>query len=241
MDTLYDAAAEVLSSRRLTEFVSPPKALRIQSNHDEEKRQRSAILVVQKMGNWGRFGLQPLRVSSQHEGESVASLTFTTLKGGHFDGQIAITVERTKKDTLVIQIRLGIPKKGRKVPLVLSRLSCCCCCCLRHATLLTPDVSHFHISQLNEKVATQVVDAIAQSIQKSITTQTRQTLARKSQGKRYHSNYESRTKEKRQIRFENERKAEEMAKDRRRKWQRQNPDAGRYRPSGDRMKSPNNC
>jgi uncharacterized protein (UPF0548 family) len=208
MDTLYDAAAEVLSSRRLTEFVSPPKALRIQSNHDEEKRQRSAILVVQKMGNWGRFGLQPLRVSSQHEGESVASLTFTTLKGGHFDGQIAITVERTKKDTLVIQIRLGIPKKGRK---------------------------------LNEKVATQVVDAIAQSIQKSITTQTRQTLARKSQGKRYHSNYESRTKEKRQIRFENERKAEEMAKDRRRKWQRQNPDAGRYRPSGDRMKSPNNC
>jgi hypothetical protein len=32
-----------------------------------------------------------------------------------------------------------------------------------------------------------------------------------------------------------------MAKDRRRKWQRQNPDAGRYRPSGDRMKSPNNC
>jgi len=208
MDTLYDAAAEVLSSRRLTEFVNPPKALRIQSNH-EEKRQRSAILVVQKMGNWGRFGLQPLRVSSsQHEGESVASLTFTTLKGGHFDGQIAITVERTKKDTLVIQIRLGIPKKGRK---------------------------------LNEKVATQVVDAIAHSIQKSITTQTRQTLARKSQGKRYHSNYESRTKEKRQIRFENERKAEEMAKDRRRKWQRQNPDAGRYRPSGDRMKSPNNC
>lgn len=142
MDTLYDAAAEVLSSRRLTEFVNPPKALRIQSNN-EEKRQRSAILVVQKMGNWGRFGLQPLRVSSQHEGEAVASLTFTTLKGGHFDGQIAITVERTKKDTLVIQIRLGIPKKGRKVTLVLSRLSYCC---LRHASLLTPDGSHFHIA-----------------------------------------------------------------------------------------------
>jgi hypothetical protein len=32
-----------------------------------------------------------------------------------------------------------------------------------------------------------------------------------------------------------------MAEDRRRRWQRGNPDAGRWRPSGDRMKSPNNC
>ena len=39
----------------------------------------------------------------------------------------------------------------------------------------------------------------------------------------------------------NERKMEEMAEDRRRRWQRSNPDAGRYRPSGDRMRSPNNC
>jgi hypothetical protein len=29
-----------------------------------------------------------------------------------------------------------------------------------------------------------------------------------------------------------------MSVDRRRRWQRQNPDAGRYRPSGDRMRSP---
>jgi uncharacterized protein (UPF0548 family) len=110
---MYDAAAEILSSRRLTEFVDPPKSLRLQSS--QEKRQGSAILVVQKLGDWGRYGLQPLQVAHYQEGDVVASLTYSTLKGGHFDGQIDIRVERTKKDTLVIQVRLGVPKKGRKV------------------------------------------------------------------------------------------------------------------------------
>jgi hypothetical protein len=86
-----------------------------------------------------------------------------------------------------------------------------------------------------------VTDALAQSIARSITTQTKQTLARKLQGKRYRGNSEKRLAERRHIRDENERKQEEMARDRRRKWQRQNPDAGHYRPSGNRMRSPNNC
>lgn len=86
-----------------------------------------------------------------------------------------------------------------------------------------------------------VTDTLAQSITRSVTTQTKQTLARKLQGKRYRVSSERQLAERRHIRFENERKQEEMARDRRRKWQRQNPDAGHYRPSGDRMRSPNNC
>jgi hypothetical protein len=113
LDIMYDAAAEVISSRRLTEFVDPPKLLRLQSS--QEKRQRSAILVVQKLGDLGRYGLQPLQVAHHLEGNNVASLTYSTLKGGHFDGQIDIRVERTKKDALIVQVRLGVPKKGRKV------------------------------------------------------------------------------------------------------------------------------
>lgn len=113
MDTLYDSAADVLSSRRLTELVDPPESLRFQSS--SERRQRSGVLVVEKMGDFGRFGLQPLRISQQQEGEAVSSLTYTTLKGGHFDGQLIVKVERTKKDSLIIQVRLGVPKKGRKV------------------------------------------------------------------------------------------------------------------------------
>lgn len=110
---LYDAAVDVLSSRRLTEFVDPPKSLRLQTS--QGKSQQSAILVVHKLGVWGRYGLQPLQVAHQQEGDAVASLTYSTLKGGHFDGQIDIRVERTKEDMLVIQVRLAIPKKGRKV------------------------------------------------------------------------------------------------------------------------------
>lgn len=86
-----------------------------------------------------------------------------------------------------------------------------------------------------------MANSLADSIEKSIMTQTKQKLARKSQGRRYRGNYESRTAERRHIRYENERKQEEMARDRRQKWHRQNPDAGRYRPSGERMRSPNNC
>jgi hypothetical protein len=41
--------------------------------------------------------------------------------------------------------------------------------------------------------------------------------------------------------FERKRKQEETARDRRRKLQRQNPDAGHYRPSGNCMRSLNNC
>jgi uncharacterized protein (UPF0548 family) len=102
---MYDAAAEVLSSRRLTEFVDPPEKLRLQSS--QEERQQSAILVVQKLGVWGRYGLQPLQVTNCLEGDAVASLTYSTLKGGHFDGQIDIRVEQTK-DTLIVQVRLGV-------------------------------------------------------------------------------------------------------------------------------------
>lgn len=117
MNTMYDAAAEVLSSRRLTEFVEPTNLLRFQSS--QERRQRLGILVVKNMGNWGRYGLQPLRISQQQEGEQSSSLTFTTLKGGHFDGQLSIKAEQTKKDTLSIQVSLGVPRKGRKVRLAL--------------------------------------------------------------------------------------------------------------------------
>lgn len=113
---MYDAAAEVLSLRRLTEFVDPPTTLRLQSS--QEERQRTAILIVNKLGDWGRYGLQPLKVAHQQEGDTVSSLTYSTLTGGHFDGQIDIQIERTKYNTLFIQVRLAVPKKGRKVRLM---------------------------------------------------------------------------------------------------------------------------
>jgi hypothetical protein len=90
-------------------------------------------------------------------------------------------------------------------------------------------------------IATKIVNELAQSLATSASRRTEQTLARQSQGRRFKSASHSRATERRHSRFEKEKLIETMAEDRRRKWQRGNPDAGRYRPSGDRQRSPNNC
>ena len=46
---------------------------------------------------------------------------------------------------------------------------------------------------------------------------------------------------KRHLRYKQERLQEEMAAERKRKWKRNNPDAGHYQPSSHHLKSPNNC
>lgn len=111
-ELVYDAAATVLSSRRLTEFVEN-HSVRIQTS--TEGRRRSATLIARKMGDWGRYGLQPLRVSTQNDGEAESTLTYATLKGGHFDGQLQIILSQRRNDAVSIQVRISVPKKGRKV------------------------------------------------------------------------------------------------------------------------------
>jgi hypothetical protein len=95
--------------------------------------------------------------------------------------------------------------------------------------------------KLSKKKAEKLVSMLAKSMVTSILMQSKQTLARQSQSRGYRGRAQGRAMEKRHLRFENEKKQEEMAEDRRRRWQRGNPDAGRYRPSGHRMRSPNNC
>jgi hypothetical protein len=204
-DVLYQqAAANVLTSRRFTEFTE--SKLRFQSSNDS--RQRSGVLVLPKSGDWGRYGVQSLKVAQQSEGETYVQIKYSTLKGGVFDGQVHLLVEQTKAGDVVVQVHALIPKKGRK---------------------------------LKKGLATTLVSSMTSSIVRSIQTEANQRLARQLQGKRFSQKAKSRATERRHFRHEKEKQLEEMAEDRRRKWQRGNPDAGRYRPSGDRMKSPNNC
>jgi len=241
-DAAFDAALTVLSSRRFTEFASgddddADQLVRFQSTPSssggggggESRRSRGggggvgdgAVLVVKSMGDFGRYGLQPLRVAHQEESTDSASVIYYTVKGGHFDGEIRVAVgiingglddEGDGDDggapSIVITVNLVVPKKGRRV---------------------------------GKKYAERIVSTIADSMVTSVTTQAKQSLARRSISSRYRGRVSTGASERRQIRFDNERKMEEMAEDRRRRWQRRNPDAGRYRPSGDRMRSPNNC
>jgi hypothetical protein len=94
--------------------------------------------------------------------------------------------------------------------------------------------------KISKRIAMEIVEGMTESIVSSATQRSKQTLARTSQGKRFKSASHRRAGERRGQRHKREKLIEEMAEDRRRKWQRKNPNGGRWTPSGHRMKSPNN-
>jgi hypothetical protein len=95
--------------------------------------------------------------------------------------------------------------------------------------------------RLKKRLAEMLVENLARSVAASIETRTRQSIARSQQSTQYAAAARVRATERRRTRAQQEREMEEMAADRRRRWQRSNPNSGNYRPSGDRMKSPNNA
>ena len=214
MDLCYNHAVDVLTSRQLTEY-APQKSVRLHTfqQQQDEGLQRFAVLVVKKLGDWGRYGLVPLLVTRKNESDEATSLTLSTLRGAPFTGQIHVSVEQRRPKeggdmAIVIMVHLAIPRKANKIA---------------------------------RKVALKIVDTIASSVASSVKTRTRQSIARRAQSTSFQGKAKERAVERRQVRHKKELEMEEMAEDRRRRWQRNNPDAGRWRPSGDRMKSPNNC
>ena len=213
MDLCYTHAVDVIASRQFTEY-TPDDSVLLHTLQKDEGRKRFAVLVVKKLGDLGRYGLVPLQVIQKLESDKEAAVTFSTLKGAPFTGQIHISAaqERRRKKggtpSLVLNVHLAIPRKGNKI---------------------------------SQKLGSKIVDSLATSIAASVRTRTRQSLARRSQSSRFHGKAKARAEERRTSRFEKEKELEEMAEDRRRKWQRKNPNSGNYRPSGDMMKSPNNC
>jgi hypothetical protein len=83
---------------------------------------------------------------------------------------------------------------------------------------------------------------MANSIAKSVQARTCQVLARRVQSARYRASSHAQMVKRRAQRDQKAREMEEMNADRRRKWQRSHPNAKHnYRPSGQRMRSPNNA
>jgi hypothetical protein len=97
-----------------------------------------------------------------------------------------------------------------------------------------------HGQTLNRKNALRIVEGLGESIAASIRLRTQQSLARRMQSSSFKRNASKRALDRRKSRFDKEKAIESMAINRRRRWQRGNPNSGSYRPSGDRMRSPNN-
>lgn len=89
-------------------------------------------------------------------------------------------------------------------------------------------------------MADKMVSTLASSIASSILTESKQVISRKMHFGNMRKKVHTTAAEQRRLRAEQEQKMEEMSIDRKRRWKRGAGD-GRFRPSGDRMRSPNNC
>mmetsp|Transcript_8922 Transcript_8922/g.26530 ORF Transcript_8922/g.26530 Transcript_8922/m.26530 type:complete len:546 (-) Transcript_8922:1430-3067(-) len=226
LELLYTNAAGLLTERNLVEFsdAATKARERLRAVCGDGKKQGDSsltsndfgVIVVPGLGNLGRYGLMFWKATSETSQKSSTApssqtLTLTTLKGKGFFDG---------------QIHIDVRKIPHLDGMVLVQVS-----------LAVPKGGR----KLNAKTSEQLVETIAQSFAQSVSRRTRQRLARQSQGKRFKDTGSRRATDRRNVRFERERLLEEMASDRRRRWQKTNPDAGRYRPSGHRMRSPNNC
>ena len=199
----FNSAESIIAARRFTEFVaSPSTRVKFVARGAGSKKDK-AVLVMESMGDWRRYGIQPLMVASEEKSTNVSSVIYYTLKGGHFDGELNISVEKdvdADDPSITVGVTLLIGKGGRKV---------------------------------NKRLASKMVTLLADSIATSTLTAARQTMSRKLQSTIYRGKAKSRAIEKRHIAFDNMQKMEEMAEDRRRKWQRNNKgNGGSYRPTG---------
>jgi len=174
-------------------------------------KKRHAVLVVRGMGDWNRFGLTPLKVAQQTETDRQVSLTYTTAPS-------------SKHAHFDGHIHIGVTAtRNDKLKI--------------RVLLAVPKRGH----KIQRAMGLAIADSICQSVAASISTRTKQSLARRSQSSRFQGRARQKATQRRQTRFNKEKELEEMAADRRRRWQRKNPNSGHYRPSGDRMKSPNNA
>ena len=214
IDLAFQSACRILSKRRFTEFIGSSQTkskVRIYSEPRKTEHQKDvAVVVMKSMGDWGRYAIQPLRLTSEEDEEDGKTVQFHTLKGGAFDGELQFSVRRLDGDdknpsSVSVSAVLLIPKKGRSI---------------------------------KQKKAEKMLSLLIESIATSSVTEAKQILARELQNTIYRGRAKARTTQKRHIAFENMKKMEEMADERRRKWQRSNPDSGRYTPSGRMMHGP---
>jgi hypothetical protein len=226
-ECMRQSTRSIIEERKFSELVrgddsSPSlkfRSLPLDGNDDDDDVVvEGAVMAMKLLGNFGRYGVQPFRISYEtgdddddDADEADCAVAYHTLTGGHFDGELRFSVEEIMKDgggVIVVSVTLAIPDGGRAPP---------------------------------KRLAEAMVSSFAQSIARSIRMRTEQTLARRRQSRGYRERASGRASVKRHLRYEQERLQEEMAAERKRKWKRNNPDAGHYRPSGHRLKSPNNC
>ncbi|KAG7354526.1 hypothetical protein IV203_003882 [Nitzschia inconspicua] len=229
VDMLVSNAEKLLEERNFIEFSSTtsgtdsdngsPLIRNVILSDDDDgdgDNKKVGVLVVRGLGDFGRHGLLFYKVTNHvpvysDADDDSSSLTVTTLKNMGFFDG---------------QIHIHVKRLPDHDGMLLVQVS-----------LAVPKGGR----RISNTMGQFIVSELARSILQSSSRRTKQTLARKSQNRRYKASGQRRANERRQTRTNRERLLEEMAEDRRRRWQRANPNAGSYRPSNRRQMSPNNC
>ena len=212
LEQIMSAAKTIFSSRRLSEFVPTKTTSNIVTYQDDKD---AAVWVLPKLGGYNRYAITPLMVSCEED------------KTDDIDGSCILSYTVPESLLLGDDAQLDFSCTWTKDDKAQVRV-----------TLLLLDADD---SKSRHKMLSKLCDGLSQSVAKSIVLQAKQTLSRQLQSKNYSKQARARAAEKRTVRHNSMVKLEEMAEKRRRRWQRNNPDAGHYRPSGFRMQSPNNC
>lgn len=199
----FAATENVLSGRRYSEYIPPSSNyLRFYSS----PRNSKAVFVMKCLGDLGKFGLQPLHVVKEHQSDFEKSILYSTLCNGHFDGEIEVKVEKAG----------GFQDEEEERKVVVT------------VTLLVPAKGR----KMKKKLASTFVENLAESIATSAMTEAKKTLSRKRSSASYRGRVNKKASSKRHLAHDTLTKMEEMAAERRRRWQRSNLNAGSYRPSG---------
>lgn len=208
---------------QLTEFASDKNRIRFILSETGD----FAILIVPGLGRMGTVGFVPLVIHWDTEDDdeeiessgAVASIVLSTLPGTFWEGQdiyIRVLQGKTK----------GVSKRNRAQQSSLETV-----------VQVAMTKSHKAMS-FPKKLVNSIVDTICTSVQSSLETRTKQAWVRQGQSARFKGRAKQAAQNRRKTRASLERQLEEMATDRRRRRFQKNPDQGRYRPSGDRMRSP---
>ena len=192
-------------------------------------------MTMKSLGDFGRYGVQPFCFSYETDGKhnigeileeergalsapTIRCVAYHTITGGHFDGELRFMMEQKE-----VQQK---GNKGASNPVIIVSV-----------TLAIPKGGRAPPIRLAESMVSSFVESITHSSQ----IRMKQTLSRRRQSKSYRAQASGMAVQKRHLRFEQEKNQEEMAAERKRRWNRSNPDAGHYRPSGHRLKHPYNC
>jgi hypothetical protein len=234
IECMIESAKSILGERKFTEFVpANSRSLKFRSvivatsseedEDDEDVNIEGGAIAMKSLGDFRRYGVQPFCFSYEtDEDDNEDDEDIEEGRGKLL--QHCVAFHTLKGGHFDGELQFSVEQQENS-GLVIS------------VTLAIPHGGRAPPARLAEEM----VSSIAHSIAQSTLMRTKQTLSRRMQSKTYRARASSRAVLKRHLHYEHEKAQEEMAAERKRKWKRNNPDAGHYRPSGHRLKSPNNC